>query len=100
MTEWPKAAARVEMPTVFARGATADAAIAGLREALTVAVATLLERGEVPIAPAAVDTRREQINIRVSRPERLRIEAAARRSGYRGVSDYIRASALARARAM
>jgi len=92
-------ATAIEMPTVFERGPTADEAIQNLQTALTVAIATLLERGEVPVAPASADIRREQINIRVSRPERLMIESAARRSGYRGVSDFVRATALSRAKA-
>jgi len=87
----------VELPTVFADGPTADACIGSTREALTVAVAAMFEMGRRPPSPASTQ-RDAQINIRVSTEERLAIENAAHQQGFRGVSDFVRAAALDRAK--
>ena len=88
----------LEMPTVFADGKTAAACVRNTREALTAAVATMLESGQPPPAPAVRRRRQQQINVRVSADEKLLLEEAARRNGFRGVSDFVRAAALAEAR--
>lgn len=84
----------MEMPTVFADGATPDLCVAETREALTAAVATMLEAGRTPPAPISEGRRQEQINIRVSAEEKFRLQEAARSQGFRGVSDYVRATIL------
>jgi predicted RNase H-like HicB family nuclease len=83
-----------EMPNVFADGSTPQACVAAIREALEVATATMLEMGETPPPPANDAVRQEQINIRVSAEEKLLMEEAARRKGFRGVSDFVRTTTL------
>lgn len=85
----------LEMPNVFADGKTPEECVRAIREALAVAVATMGEMGETPPAPASETIRREQINVRVTVEEKLRMEGAARTRGYRGVSDFVRTTTLA-----
>lgn len=86
----------LEMPNVFADGETPEACMRSIREALTVATATMIEQGEAPPAPADDSVRREQINIRVTAEEKLRLEEAARSKGFRGISDFVRSTTLSR----
>ncbi|MCH7872300.1 MAG: type II toxin-antitoxin system HicB family antitoxin [Planctomycetes bacterium] len=86
----------IELPSVFADGESADDCVAATREALEVAVATMLESGVSPPAPSARGLRQAQVNIRMTAEEKLILEDAARRGGFRGVSDYIRSSVLRR----
>ncbi len=58
-------------------------------------VATLLEQEIEPPVPAS-EKRSEQLNVRLTSSERIRIESAAKRQGFRGVSDFVRAAALDR----
>ena len=82
------------MPNVFADGKTAQACVAAIRKALEVATATMIEMGETPPAPASEVARQEQINVRVSAEEKLLMEEAARRKGFRGISDFVRTTTL------
>ncbi len=84
----------LELPTVFADGKTADACVAATREALETAVATMLEMGQAPPAPAERGVRQAQVNIRLTAEEKLLLEESARRRGFRGISDFVRAAAL------
>jgi predicted RNase H-like HicB family nuclease len=84
----------LEMPNVFADGATAEDCVRSIREALTVATATMIEQGESPPSPADESVRREQINVRVTPEEKLRLEEAARSKGFRGISDFVRSTSL------
>lgn len=84
----------LEMPTVFADAPTPDECVRAAREALTAAVATMLEMGLRPPAPVAKGMRQAQINVRLTAEERLILEDSARRAGFRGVSDFVRAAAL------
>lgn len=85
----------IEFPNAFGDGVTEQACLADTREALTLVVATMLENGEVPPSPASEDRRDEQVNVRLSRFEKLVLEDAAQSRGYRGISDYMRATSLA-----
>lgn len=87
----------IEIPTVFADGKTPDDCVRAVREALTVAVASMLERGARP--PGGRAKRSLQINVRLSPDEKLALEEAAMRQGYKGISEYVRAAALDRTRA-
>ena len=87
----------VELPMTFGDGPTPDACMKQTREALTVSVAYLLEQGEPPPPPASDEKRTEQISLRVSAEEKLRLETLARQHGFKGVADYLRATGLARA---
>ena len=82
------------MPAVFADGKTIEACARETLDALTTAVATMLEIGQRPPSPASDGKREQQVNIRLTADERLRIEEAARAEGFRSVSDYIRAASL------
>ena len=79
-------------------GKTPEACIANVREALTNAVAAMLEKGEIPPSPALDERRTEQINLRLSAEEKLAIETAASSRGFKGVSDFVRSAAIAAAR--
>ena len=84
----------IELPTVFADARTPDACVKATREAMTVAVATLLELGRRP--PSGRHQRTQQVNIRLTPDERLALAEAASRLGYKGISEYVRAAALSR----
>lgn len=84
----------VEMPGVFADGKTIESCARETLEALTSAIATMLEMGDRPPAPASEGKREQQVNIRLTADERVRIEETARQSGFRSISDYIRHAAL------
>ena len=85
----------LEMPYVMGDGKTADACVNSMREALAVAVATILEAGGSPPS-ASEKTRSEQINFRVTPEEKLLLEEAARSRGFRGIGDYVRSTSLRR----
>ena len=87
----------VELTGTFGDGPTADACVKDTREALTTTVAYMLERGETPPPAASEEKRTEQINLRVTAEEKLRLETLARQGGFKGVADYLRAKGLARA---
>lgn len=84
----------LEMPFVMADGSTIAKCAANTLEAMTAAVATLLENGKQPPLPSNAEKRTAQINIRVTEEEKLRLEEAAQRQGFRGISDYMRSAAL------
>jgi hypothetical protein len=75
-------------------GKTPDNCVQATRQALTTAVATLLESGQIPPSPASEHKRSEQINIRVTPEEKLLLEEAARSRGFRGIGDYVRSTTL------
>jgi predicted RNase H-like HicB family nuclease len=87
----------LELPTVFADGPSADQCVLATREALTAAVATMLEMGLRPPEPAAKNARQAQVNVRLTVEEKLILEDSARRAGFRGISDFVRAAALSHA---
>jgi predicted RNase H-like HicB family nuclease len=84
----------LEMPYVMNDGKTPDECVKATREALTAAVAYLLESGKAPPPPASDQNRSEQINIRVTSEEKMLLEEAARSRGFRGISDYVRSASL------
>lgn len=84
----------LEMPHVFGDGPTPEACVENTREALTAAVALLIERGQRVPAPATTGRRSEQVNVRLTAEEKLLLEASAKRKGFSGLSDFIRAAAV------
>jgi predicted RNase H-like HicB family nuclease len=88
----------LELPGAIDGGDTPDAAVANVREAATTLVAYMLEQGRTPPSPASEAKRSEQVNVRLTPEEKLLLEEAAQREGFRGVSDYVRATTLASAR--
>jgi len=79
---------------VLGLGDTPQACYTETIELLVSALATMLEMGDKPPLPASAGKREQQVNIRVTADERMRIEEAARQAGFRSVSDFIRAAAL------
>lgn len=82
----------IEMPNGFADGKTPEQCVAATREALTFAVATMIEMGKRP--PVDRGQRSMQVNIRLTAHEKLILEDAAARRGFRGISDFLRTAAL------
>ena len=87
----------VELPTVFADAKTPQKCYKAAQEALMVAVATMIECGQRPPQPASAGMRTEQVNVRLTAEEKLLFANAAMNLGFKGVSDFIRNSALNRA---
>lgn len=84
----------LEMPHVFGDGKTADQCIQDTQEALCGAVACLLEQGNRPPVPAREGTRTQQVNVRLTAEEKAVLETTAKRKGFKGLSDFLRAAAL------
>src|SRR5947207_1300158 len=84
----------VELPLAMGDGATAEACLRSTQQAIIAVLATMIERGEKLPAPASDEHRTEQVNIRLTAAEKVQLETTARRGGFRGVSDYVRAAAL------
>lgn len=79
-------------------GKSVDACYLDTLEATTLSIATMLERGEQPPGPAREGKRDQQVNIRLTAEEKLFLEAAANRDGFRSLSDFMRAASLHRSR--
>jgi predicted RNase H-like HicB family nuclease len=86
----------VELPFAFGDGKTVEQCVKDTRRAFVATVASLLQDGYAPPAPATEGRRDQQINIRLSSEEKLMLETKARQSGAAGISEYIRAVALAK----
>jgi predicted RNase H-like HicB family nuclease len=86
----------VELPTVFADAKTPEQCYKATEDALMVAVATMIECGQRPPQPASAGLRTEQVNVRLTAEEKLLFANAAMNLGFKGVSDFIRNSALDR----
>jgi predicted RNase H-like HicB family nuclease len=84
----------LEMPHVFGDGKTADKCIKDTQEALCGAVACLLEQGRKPPTPAREGTRTQQVNVRLTADEKAVLESTAKRKGFKGLSEFLRAAAL------
>ena len=81
----------LELPNVFGDGSTADECVISTREALTAAVAFLLEAGKTPPSPAQQGLRTQQVNVRLTVEEKALLESRAHSRGFTGLSDFIRA---------
>lgn len=84
----------LELPNVFGDGKTANQCLDDTREALTAAVAYLLEEGDRPPTPAREGVRTAQVNVRLTAEERALLEATAKRKGFTGLSDFFRSAAM------
>jgi len=84
----------LELPLVFAHGLSPEACVANTRAALTAAVVYLLENGRRPPVAATLGRRTQQINIRLTAAEKLLLEATAKRKGFSGLSDFLRAATI------
>ncbi|MCE7969712.1 MAG: hypothetical protein DYG94_13350 [Leptolyngbya sp. PLA3] len=88
----------VELPLAMADGKTLETCVKATLEATAAVIATMLELGQQPPAPAREGKRDQQVNIRLTSEEKMRLEEASRREGFRSLSDFLRASGLNRAR--
>lgn len=84
----------VEMSGVIAGGETVEECARRTLEAQTVAVAVYLEDGERPPAPSVEGARGAQVNIRMTIDEKLTLESAAQRQGFRNLSEFLRTAGL------
>ncbi|MCE9604519.1 MAG: type II toxin-antitoxin system HicB family antitoxin [Planctomycetia bacterium] len=84
----------LELPQVFGDGKTPEACVENTREALEGAVAFLLEQGQRPPAAATTGQRTEQVNVRLTAEEKVLLEASAKRKGFSGLSEFVRAAAI------
>ena len=87
----------LELPGAMNDGRTPDECVRKTRESMESMVAFMLERGETPPPPASGSeaSRKVQVNVRMTAEEKLIIQELARQKGFGGISDYIRATALA-----
>ena len=86
----------VELPSVFADAMTPEQCYKATEDALMVAVATMIECGQRPPQPASAGRRTEQVNVRLTAEEKLLFANEAMNRGFKGISDFIRNSALDR----
>ena len=84
----------LELPGARGDGKTPQVAVGDTREAMIGVVAYMLEQGQRPPEPAREGNRSVQINIRVTPEEKAILESRSRSKGFRGLSDFIRASVL------
>jgi predicted RNase H-like HicB family nuclease len=84
----------LELPGVMNDGKTPSECVENTIDILTTAIATMLERGQIPPLPASDERRDEQVNVRLSKLEKLTFEEAARSRGFRGLSDFMRAATM------
>ena len=84
----------LELPTIEGYGDTPQMCYESTRDAGEFAVATMLERGEVPPLPAAAEQRTAQVNVKLTPLEKDMFSALAQRLGYKGLSDFIRSTVL------
>jgi predicted RNase H-like HicB family nuclease len=88
----------LELPGAMSDGKTPAQCIDSTRDAMAAVVASMIEDGQTPPAPARVGTRTQQVNVRLSVEEKAALEIAAQQRGYKGLGDYLRSSALERSR--
>ncbi len=84
----------LEMPTVIIGDASEQECVRLTREGLALAVTVMRQQGKEPPSPISQKKRTQQVNVRLTAEEKLRLEETARNQGFRGISDFIRATAL------
>lgn len=84
----------LELPGAMHDGKTPAECLENTIDIVTTTIAAMLERGEIPPLPASDERRDEQVNVRLSKLEKLTFEEAARSRGFRGLSDFMRASTM------
>ena len=58
----------------------------------------MLEEGQKPPRPAREGKRTQQVNVRLTAEEKAMLEGTAKRNGFHGLSDFLRAAAIEAAR--
>ena len=85
----------LEYPEAMGDGKSVGTCVRATREALRIAVATMLEAGQSPPVQAREGRRSAQVNVRLTPEEKAILESRAKARGFRGLSDFIRTSVLA-----
>jgi predicted RNase H-like HicB family nuclease len=88
----------LELPGVHGDGKTVGQCVENTREAFCGWVAHLIEEGQRPPTPAREGTRTIQVNVRFTAEEKAILEVAAKRKGFSGLSDFVRAAVMEAAR--
>jgi predicted RNase H-like HicB family nuclease len=88
----------LELPSIHGDGRTVGQCVENTREAFCGWVAYLIEEGQRPPTPAREGTRTMQVNVRLTAEEKALLEVTAKRKGFSGLSDYVRAAAMEVAR--
>ena len=84
----------LELPGAMNDGKTPAQCLENTIDIVSTTIASMLERGEIPPLPASDERRDEQVNVRLSKLEKLTFEEAARSRGFRGLSDFMRSATL------
>lgn len=84
----------LELPNILGDGRSVGQCVENTQEALAGYVAYLLEEGQKPPSPSREGTRTQQVNVRLTAEEKLILESTAKRKGFQGLSDFIRAAAV------
>jgi predicted RNase H-like HicB family nuclease len=84
----------LELPGTMNDGKTPAECIENTIDIAVTAIATMLEAGEIPPLPSSDERRDEQVNVRLSKLEKLTFEEAARSRGFRGISDFMRSATM------
>lgn len=88
----------LELPSIHGDGKTIGQCVENTREAFCGWVAYLIEEGQRPPTPAREGTRTMQVNVRLTAEEKALLEVTAKRKGFSGISDFVRAAAMEVAR--
>jgi len=84
----------LELPGAMNDGKNPAECLENTIEIVTTTIATMLELGEIPPLPASDERRDEQVNVRLTKLEKVTFEEAARSRGFRGISEFMRAATL------
>ena len=84
----------LELPNAINDGKTPSECLENTIGIVVTTLAVMLEQGQIPPLPSSEERRDEQVNVRLSRLEKLTFEEAARSRGFRGLSDFMRAATL------
>ena len=84
----------LELPRAMNDGKTPAECLENTIDIVTTTIAALIEHGQIPPLPASDELRDEQVNVRLTKLEKLTFEEAARSRGFRGLSDFMRAATM------
>jgi predicted RNase H-like HicB family nuclease len=88
----------LELPNIHGDGKTISRCVENTRDAFCGWVAYLIEEGRRPPTPASEGARTMQVNVRLTAEEKALLEVTAKRKGFSGLSDFVRAAAMEVAR--
>jgi predicted RNase H-like HicB family nuclease len=77
----------VELPFAFGDAKTIEKCAKNTREGFIAAVASMLQDGQVPPAPASEGNHTKQIDVRLSMEQKLVLQETSHKKGFRGNID-------------